>query len=92
MRRQDYDPYTTHSIGNCQAALGDYQGARNSYNLAGRLFDAVQDGSSLSKMSAARLDGAVYAHPNAAAMLVQLGDVDAAQTELEVRALLPRGA
>ena len=82
--RGEYDAISAHSVGNCQAALGDYQGARNSYNLAVRLFEASQGGGKRpSPKLMPRLNGRVYARPNAAMMLVELGDLPTATEELE---------
>ena len=77
--RLELDPYTTHSIGNCYAALGEWQKARNSFNLAARLFDAQPKDASLEQKAAANLDGSIYARPNAALALAQLGDVGGAR-------------
>lgn len=89
----DDDPYILNSRGNCQASLGEWLLARDSYLNSARGFqtarrindvnsderDTYTSAASMQK----RLDGAVFSFANAALMLAQMGDEEGAIKEMQ---------
>eukprot|EP00891_Asterochloris_glomerata_P002907 jgi/Astpho2/2907/e_gw1.00050.290.1_t len=76
------DPFVVNSRGNVHASLGHWQDARDDYLAAAELF---QRALSLSCVQTVKLyfAGAVFASSNAALMLAQLGDEEAAVKEMQ---------
>ncbi|KAL4436864.1 hypothetical protein ABPG75_004003 [Micractinium tetrahymenae] len=76
------DPYILNSRGNCHASLGEWQAARDSFLASAEGFQRAS-GFRYGRSTTPRLDGAVFAASNAALMLAQLGDEEAAMKEME---------
>ncbi|KAL4430602.1 hypothetical protein ABPG77_005842 [Micractinium sp. CCAP 211/92] len=76
------DPYILNSRGNCHASLGEWQAARDNFLASAEGFQRAS-GFRYGRSTTPRLDGAVFAASNAALMLAQLGDEEAAMKEME---------
>jgi hypothetical protein len=82
--RESLDPYIVNSIGNCHGSLGEWADARAQYLLAARTFQAASGfRDARTGGTTSRVDGAIFAATNAALAAAQLGDLAAAQRELE---------
>lgn len=76
------DPYVLNSRGNCHASLGEWQAARDNFLKSSEGFQRAS-GFRYGRSTTPRLDGAVFASSNAALMLAQLGQEEAAVKEME---------
>lgn len=77
------DPYVENSLGNCYASLGKWKDARVQYLSSARGFQTSRVSNGRAGGMQRRLDGSIFAFSNAALMAVQLGDDDAALSEMK---------